>query len=283
MAYIKDNAENYQLFLRWIANRISNNKNVLILTLGGTGTGKSYGDSRIAQDCDSTFDINRTCFKPEEFMNITESGILKAKGAAILYDDAGITLNSRNWYDLTNKMINYYLQIARADNQILLFNTPDISFLDSAARKLFHLVLITNGIDYSKKVVKMKPLFLQINKTSGKVYTKYITVKKGTGYGARRQIKQIEVPLPSEDFIKSYENKKKIFVKSLKKNILEAITQQNLKKLTDRQMLIYNARRTGVDPDEIAKSLDIGVRTVYKHEEAIKKKGYSLENEAMGG
>lgn len=279
MAYIQDNAENYQLFLRWIKNRIINNKNVLILTVGGTGEGKSYSNLRVAEDADNTFDIQRVCFKPEEFMGITDSGILKLKGASIVYDDAGITLNSKNWYDVTNKMINYYLQIARSENQILFFNTPDISFLDASARKLFHMILITAGIDYSKKVVKFKPMFLQINKTSGKVYTKYLIVKKGVGYGARRKIKLIEVPMPSENLIKLYEEKKKVFVKGLKKDIVEAISSKHLRELTDRQMLVFNARRSGVDPEEIAKSMSISVRTVYKHEEAIKKKGYSVKNE----
>lgn len=280
MVFMKDTGDNYKLFLTWIRKRIENNKNCLILTVGGTGEGKSYSNLKISEDSDDTFDTKRICFKPEEFMNITDSGILKRKGACIVYDDAGITLNSKNWYDITNKMINYYLQIARSENQILLFNTPDASFLDSSARKLFHLILITNGIDYKKKVVKFKPFFLQSNKMSGKVYTKYLITKSGVGYGSRRKIKLIEVPLPSEKIREEYEEKKKIFVKGLKREIISAISSKHLKELTDRQMLVYNARRSGVNPEEIAKNLDISVRSVYKHVELIKKKGYEVENGA---
>ena len=277
MAYMQANVEDYQLFLRWIHHRIKNNKNCLIITVGSTGSGKSYSNLRLATDADDTFDMTRGCFSPEEFMGITDSGTLKKKGAAILYDDAGISLNSKNWYDITNKMINYYLQIARADNQILFFNTPDISFLDSSARKLFHMMLETVGIDYKRKVVRIKPKFLQVNKTSGKVYAKYIIVKRGVGFGSKRKIKVIEVPMPKQNLVDAYEIKKAMFVKRLKKDIMQAISTKNLKELTDRQYTIYNARKMGVDEEEIAKNLNISVRSVYYHEEAIKKKGFELE------
>lgn len=277
MAYMQVNAENYELFKRWIKYRIKKNKNVLLITVGGTGTGKSYSNLRILEDVDNTFDVERVAFTPKQFMAITDSGILKRKGAGILYDDAGITLSSKNWYDITNKMINYYLQIARRENQILAFNTPDMSFIDSSARKLFHMILITSGIDYKRKIVKLKPKFLQINKTTGKIYAKYLIVKKGTGYGSRKKIKMIEVPLPSQKVVKAYEEKKKVFVSSLKKQIIEAIGMKTLKELTDRQYLVYNARKMGISKEDIAKSMDISTRTVYKHLEAAKKKGFDTE------
>ena len=282
MAYMKQNAENYEIFKRWIRHRIKNNKNVLLITVGGTGTGKSYSNLRILEDVDNTFDINRVAFKPEGFMAITDSGILKKKGAGILYDDAGVTLNSKNWYEISNKMVNYYLQIARADNQILAFNTPDISFLDSSARKLFHMILITVGIDYERKTVRLKPKFLQINKTTGKVYAKYLIVKKGKGYGSRRKIRMIDVPMPSPELIKAYESKKKVFIRGLKRQIIDAISMKNLKELTDKQFLIWNAKKAGITKEQIAERMGVSVRTVYKHEESIKKKGYSLENGDTG-
>ena len=274
---MQQNADNYELFKRWITHRIAKNKNVLIITLGSTGSGKSFSNLRILEDIDNQFNVDRAAFKPEEFMNIVDSGILRKKGAGVLYDDAGITLNSKNWYDITNKMINYYLQIARSDNQILMFNTPDMSFLDASSRKLFHMMLVTAGIDYEKGVVRLKPKFLQINKTTGKVYAKYLIVKKGVGYGSKRKIKMIEVPLPSQELIDAYDVKKKAFVKDLKKHIIDSIATRNLKELTDRQLSVLNAKKAGISKEEIAKQMDISVRTVYKHEEALKKKGFDVE------
>ena len=264
---MQQNADNYELFKRWIAHRIAKNKNVLIITLGSTGSGKSFSNLRILEDIDNQFNVDRAAFKPEEFMNIVDSGILRKKGAGVLYDDAGITLNSKNWYDITNKMINYYLQIARSDNQILMFNTPDMSFLDASSRKLFHMMLVTAGIDYEKGVVRLKPKFLQTNKTTGKVYAKYLIVKKGVGYGSKRKIKMIEVPLPSQD---------------LKRHIIDSIATRNLKELTDRQLSVLNAKKAGISKEEIAKQMDISVRTVYKHEEALKKKGFDVEKGGTG-
>ena len=73
---MQQNADNYELFKRWIAHRIAKNKNVLIITLGSTGSGKSFSNLRILEDIDNQFNVDRAAFKPEEFMNIVDSGMI---------------------------------------------------------------------------------------------------------------------------------------------------------------------------------------------------------------
>lgn len=274
----QNNEENYEIFLRWIAHRIKKKKNVLIITVGGTGTGKSYSNLRAAYDVDNLFNENSMALKPLEFLNVVNSQFMKRNGASLLYDDAGITLSSKNWYSATNKMINYYLQIARADHHVLFFNTPDISFIDSTTRKLFHLMLITAGIDYERGIVRLKPLFLQTNPSTGKVYAKYLVVRKGKGYGSRRKLNIIEVPLPPKALIDAYEAKKRVFVDKLKEEIIQTFEEKTTKNLTYKQEMAFNSRKAGLSVEDIAKQMGITPKNVYEHLIKAKKKGFDLEN-----
>jgi len=129
MAYLKADGSGYNLFLKYLKSRIRLNKNILVICTRPTGSGKSYSNLRICQDVDDTFDAKKVSFGPEQFMAIINSGELKGKGAAMLYDEAGVTFNARNWYSVSNKMLHYFLQTCRANNQMLFFNAPDISLL----------------------------------------------------------------------------------------------------------------------------------------------------------
>lgn len=276
MALIKGNTTGYNIFLRYLKARINNNKNNLGICTGPTGSGKSYSNLRISQDFDDSFDINKVSFGPEQFMSIINSGTLKGKGAAMLYDEAGVTFNARNWYSVSNKMLHYFLQTCRSQNQMLLFNAPDISFLDSGARKLFHIHLETCGINYEKKYVILKPLCLQVAQGSGKVYKKYLRVRVHGGYGGIKKVERINVPLPDKALIDAYEQKKAVFIEGLNKEIYQKIRQGNRKALTEKQQRWFDLHQTGLNVEEIAKKEGYNVTSSYKHRELILQKGYSL-------
>ncbi len=276
MALIKGNASGYNIFLRYLQARIGNNKNNLIMCTGPTGSGKSYSELRICADSDDSFDINKVSFGPEQFMSIINSGTLKGKGAAMMYDEAGVTFNARNWYSVSNKMLHYFLQTCRSQNQMLFFNAPDISFLDSGARKLFHLHLETCGINYEKKYVILKPLCLQVAQGSGKVYKKYLRVRAHSGYGGIKKVERIQVPLPSKELVDAYEAKKDIFIKELNAEIYQKIRQGNRKPLTEKQQRWYDLFQTGLNPQQIADKEGYALQSSYKHREFILQKGYSL-------
>ncbi len=278
MALIKADGTGYKLFLKYLQSRIRLNKNNLIICTGPTGSGKSYSNLRISQDADDTFDIKKVSFGPEQFMAIINTEHLKSKGATVVYDEAGVTFNARNWYSVSNKMLHYFLQTCRSNNQMLFFNAPDISFLDSGARKLFHIHLETAGIDYKRKEVILKPLCIQIAQGSGKVYKKYLKVRVSKGYGGIKKVKRIRVPLPSKELLEAYEEKKKVFVKQLNQEIYQTIKRGNKKPLTEKQQRWYDLFQLGYKTEEIAAKEGYSVPSSYKHRQFILQKGYSLGN-----
>ena len=276
MALIKGNTEGYNIFLKYLKARVANNKNNMIICTGPTGSGKSWSNLRICKDADDTFDIKKVSFGPEQFMAVINSGELKGKGAAMLYDEAGVTFNSRNWYSVSNKMLHYFLQTCRSQNQMLFFNAPDISFLDVGARKLFHIHLETCGINYEKKYVLLKPLCLQVAQGSGKVYKKYLKVRAHEGYGGIKKVERIKVPIPDQELLDAYEEKKLGFVKELNAEIYSKIKQGNRKALTEKQQRWYDLFQLGLKPDEIAKKEGYSTENSYEHRKLILNKGYSL-------
>ncbi len=276
MAYLKADGTGYKLFLRYLQSRIRLNKNNLIICTGPTGSGKSYSNLRICEDVDDTFDSKKVSFGPEQFMAVINSGELKGKGAAMLYDEAGVSFNARNWYSVSNKMLNYFLQTCRSNNQMLFFNAPDISFLDSGARKLFHIHLETVGIDHSRKEVILKPLCLQVAQGTGKVYKKYLKVKVFKGYGGIKKVKRIRVALPSKELLVAYEQKKKEFIIKLNQEIYQTIKKGNKKPLTELQQKWYDLSQIGLNPEQIAIKEGYSTTNSYGYRKSILNKGYFL-------
>jgi len=213
-AYIKK--ENTGIFHGYVKQRVQNNKNFMCCVSGPTGSGKTYTALRFAELWDKNFSSNNIVFTPKEFIDLLNSNTLK-KGSVIIADEFGVSMNSRNWQSVANQVINYVLQTFRSKNYIVLFTSPDFSFIDVAARKLFHCHMMTQGINHKQGFCKIKPYMLQINQRTGDIYYKYLIVQK-EGLGEKK-LSEIDVTLPSKQLIAEYEIKKDLFVDNLNKEI----------------------------------------------------------------
>lgn len=201
--------------VRYILNRIRNNKNFLATITGPTGSGKSWTALSIAELLDPTFSVDRIIFKGKDLMKLINEGDLKA-GSVIIWDEAGIDLSNRNWQSVTNKMLNALLQTFRHRNFILIFTVPFHDFIDSSSKKLFHADFETQRINKNKMEVIIKPKLLQYNPNLGKWYRKYLKVKR---QGKIFKVKRWAVPKPSDKLIKDYEERKNQFTRKLNEDI----------------------------------------------------------------
>lgn len=204
------------IWIKYIKKRVyKDNKNFLAITSGPTGSGKTWCTIAMCEMLDPTFNIERIVFNGRELMNLINSGKL-TRGSAILWDEAQIDLNARNWQSITNKMLNYLISTFRHQNFILIFTSPYSDFMDSATLKLFHANFETVKINKKEKVVYVKPKLLQYNHNLKKWYRKYLKIitKKGS-----LKIKRWKIPKPTDAIIKDYENKKKLFTQELNQRI----------------------------------------------------------------
>ncbi len=198
--------------------RIRQNKNLILAILGDTGSGKSYAAVSLAEEIDPTFNADRIVFSVRDFMALLNSGKLK-KGNVIILDEAGTSaaMGSREWYSITNKVMNYVLQTFRKDNIIVIFTTPDNTFLDKQVRSLLHMILVTEKIDFKKEMCYVKIFCIQNNPLYKEPYKKKPRIKipgqpifKLNYFGIKK---------PSKELTKQYEVKKNLFLKQYNRQI----------------------------------------------------------------
>jgi len=265
---VGSNVEEGLIFNKWLDNRMKKNKNVLSAITGATGSSKSYQDLRRAElwyeyKFNKPFPSENICFSVGEVMQRISSGKLK-KGEIIIFEEAGANLGSLDFQNKVSKLFTYVLQSFRSMNIIVFFNLPYLSMLNKSARMLIHVQFITCGINHKKKVGKSKGYFLQVNQSTGKVYSKYLRIRVA---GRMRTIKRFNYHLPSKDLIKDYETKKKAFLDDLNKGFYIEINQKEKKKqdklssekLQEDIEMLYGK---GMSTREISKVVGRSVRTV---------------------
>ena len=255
------------LLAEYIKKRISRNKNAMIAIIGSTGSGKSYSALKLAEYLDPSFNTNRIVFSVNDFINLVRSKL--PKGSVIVFEEAGVAIHNRKWYSTVNLALNYVAQTFRKDNLIVIFTTPNLSFIDSQVRTLFHIILETAGIDSDKKFCKLKTKIISVDRIHGKSYEPFLRIK--TDEGIVRCV-YANVYLPSKKLIKEYELKKNEFTNTLYKRLNESIgDNKRVEVLTERQQEIYILSKY-LKQSEIAKKLNIHPVTVHQTLKQVKKK-----------
>jgi len=184
------------------------NKNVLIVIVGGTGTGKSYLAMRLLEMLDPTFNYEvleqRLSMNPQEFLHFIEKKAEEKlqKGMGIIFDEAGVGLSNKEWQSKNNRIINKVLQTFRNRNLFVIFTVPVLTYIDSGARKLFHYSFEPKRINREFRKVNVKIFNLQTNSITGDVYTKYPVVAYN---GVTAQLNRIVFSRPNIKLCHKYE------------------------------------------------------------------------------
>lgn len=282
MSFSKSNkAGSY--FLQYITGRIKHNRNFIFGITGSVGSGKSYSAVRLGEVIDPNFDIRNVCFTDLEFMDLVD-GVTKKlrKGSAIIFDEIQVTMGHLDYQSMRSKCLNYVLQTFRHRNFILGMTSPYFTFINASLRKLFHCRMETQKIDYEKKTVQIKPLLLQTNQDTGKIYKKYLRV--WTPSTGMQPLKRIHIGLPSPELLKAYEEKKDIFTKDLNRGIRRDLLKLAQKEkgedkhrpLTTRQEEVVELLLEKHNLHDISKKLKIDLLTIYEHMKLIKRKGIEI-------
>jgi adenylate kinase family enzyme len=281
------------ILIQYIRDRVFNkNKNFVMIFVGATGSGKSYSALRLAEQLDSTFNIDRVCFKPTTFMNQVNELVEKSEkgesivGRVVMWDELGASHSAREFMTVSNRVLNYFFQTSRHLNLIVLMTVPLLSFIDSNTRKLCHAVGEMQAINRHDKTGSVKVKMIQTNVLTGKEYPKFLRFKKND---KNLVAKKIRFKLPSKELTELYEAKKKAFTTQLNKDIMnkllkaeqkdnsqvKPIAQTNiLKPLTTFQQQILHCLKSGITKQrDIAKKLGVECSKVCHNVAYIRKKG----------
>lgn len=277
-----------EILNKWIDNRFKRNKNVLIALTGATGSGKSYTALRIAElwymyKFQEVFPVRtHACFSIGEVMKLLSSGTLR-KGELIILEEAGANLNALDFQSKVSKLFTFILQSFRSMNVGLIFTLPVLTMLNKSARMLLHGHFITVHIDFRTDTCKIKPFFLQLNQKTGKVFEKYMRVKKN---GRVVRIERFSYKIPLDLIVTIYEQKKHNFVFDLSKDFsdkLDDMDKEHHRKmsrddLTDVEKEIFeDCVELGLTPKESAKKRGKHITAIYQAIKRIEKKGFIVE------
>lgn len=261
--------------------RFNANRNVLGVILGPTGSGKSYTALRICEieyerrfkkpfpPENITFSIGQTM---KRIQAIKETG---RKGEIIMPDDIGASgFGAMEFQSKSSRMFSYILQAFRSLNIGLLMTLPVLTMLNKTGRQLVHYQLITQGIDYANKSAKVKPLFHQLNQSSGKSYWKY------PNYLVNNRVltfKRLNYSMPSKELCEKYEEKKLNFLTKLTGDFVDELDAIEVKKHKgkikyprDIEFECYHLnRKAGIKQREIAERIGKTERTVRLYIEKV--------------
>lgn len=223
------------------------NKNVLILFSGESGSGKSITSGTICHEVDSTFSFStlrsRVAKSAQEFFAFSD-GI--TKGMMMMWDDAGIGLSASKWWEIANILTDFVLQTFRHENIGVIFTAPSMKDMDSKARRKFQYYMEVEGIDYKNRVARVKVRRWEHNAETGKTYSKRLTQKHGN---ITLVLQYVEVPMMPDDVFNEYEAIIKPWKESIKEN-----AQAQLAELTKDSTL--------TDQDIVKKIMDEGMKDI---------------------
>jgi hypothetical protein len=205
-----------QLYFRHIYRRVHTYKfNFLGMLTGKHRVAKSTTAVQMSYLLDPTFYENleeRVVYFPNDFQaaleTIRKNNII---GAAIIWDEAGVGIPARDWFDLSNKSISYTLQVFGRYRPIVYFVTQDVSYIDSQARKLFHGFYEMSRM--KNDFATVRPFDVRYNKRSTKVYYVYsrFHLNNDDAVGSKLILKKIKVHKPFKEMEDRYERHSKIF------------------------------------------------------------------------
>lgn len=188
----------------------------LNFTTGKHRVGKSLSAILMSHLLDKTFWPNyedRIVYTAEQFMGALEQIRKKAiVGGCVVWDEAGVGHGSRDWYETSNKAINYALQTLGIYRPVIFFVTHDISYLDSQARRLFNNFFIATRASTTYNVTR--PFEVYYDKKGHKknpyyYYPRFIRRTENGNVCNKFVLKRLIIPKPPQCMIDAYEEHSK--------------------------------------------------------------------------
>lgn len=229
---------------------------------GGTGTGKSYAGLRLLE----LHYLQK--FKEEMPMSHIVSDLgeavlrakdFKRKQEGLLIEEISTSAGSRDSNTILNKQWNRFLDTVRIKQIFLIMNAPHITFVDKHIRMSLDCWIDCKNVDFSKKIVICKPLWLQTSPHKSEPYKHKYTSDAGD------EIDFCFFRKPSDYILEIYDKQKQDFTFELYDDIAMKMAFDREKKLKElgakflprREAEAYILWLKGVLPRDGAKEMGL--------------------------
>jgi len=192
-----------------VRDRLSHNQNALIVFTGQTGSGKSISALEFARLIDPTFNVTRVVFTTVEFLNLVE---IISPGQVIIFDEAGIDLDSRRSMSSQNVFFSNIMKVFRYRQIPVIFTLPNLAMLDKNVRRVFHIWCKTREIDYERKICWTSLYRISAEDDWNDVITRSLPRIQNPITKEKRKITRVGFRQAPPDLVAAYEAKKHIYV-----------------------------------------------------------------------
>ena len=185
------------------ADILDHNQTRLAACCGKRGRGKSYSSIAYGRSLlGDGFDVKRhiAYFDTPDFLRILRTS---HKGDFVIFDDAGVGQDSRDWQRKSNRMMTKIGQIFRTKNLYITFTTPDFSFVDIKWRKSFDYFISMRKIDFKKQQTVAKWYQLETDEFTGDFYRRNLRIDEPNGRSV--ELDYVRAGRIPDDVAKEYE------------------------------------------------------------------------------
>jgi hypothetical protein len=188
------------------------NQGFNIVFTGAVGSGKSYACMDFCKLVDPTFDTSRITWSEVEFLKMLDKEMVP--GSAIMLDEAGIYMDSREFMTMINKLLTYVTMTMRHRRQLVALTVPSMKWIDLKTRELLHayVEMVSPGVG--------RLFLLQTNFRYGKTYFHLPKVERKYGKDVCDSFK---FELIEPVWVREYEDKKMDFTRKLIKDSIQKI------------------------------------------------------------
>jgi len=215
---------------RWAVYRVKRrNNSTNIRFTGDTGSGKSWSALSVAEKIAKM--LGTKLSKENIYFSITDIIDKVARdepkaGTIFFLDEQQVGASSKDHNTVRGEAYTAFMSTVRSKRYIFISTLPFADMTIKKVRRLFHLEIETQGIDFTNKTVRTKPRMLDHSKTKDKVYRKRLLIvfnDPSTGLTKTKKLDTWDISKPSDEIIKIYETMKQEFQRKLYKHLADKL------------------------------------------------------------
>lgn len=229
-------------WVRWAVYRVKRrNNSTNIRFTGDTGSGKSWSALSVAEKCAELLGYKLS--KDNIFFSITDIINKVAKdepkaGTIFFLDEQQVGASSKEHNTVRGEAYTAFMSTVRSKRYIFISTLPFADMTIKKVRRLFHLEIETQGIDFTNKTVRTKPRMLDHSKTRDKVYRKRLLIVFNdpvSGLIRTKKLDTWDIGKPSDEIIEIYETMKQDFQRKLYKHLAQKLEKYENRDKEEKQ------------------------------------------------
>lgn len=204
-------------------------------TTGGVRTGKSMTLCTEANLlAKHPLDEYNFAFTPKEYLKSLDN--MDYIGEPLIWSELGTGMPARKWYSLSNILMGEIIQTMMIKKPIVLFDVPDLSFIDIQARKLIYHY--TEAKRWETSPVKLWVYHISVNRKKGDLFFPHPIIFND---GKKMKFRSVnfETMPPEEVWIK-YDERQKEYKEKLRKKNLAMIEKLEKEIIGREEKTIYD-------------------------------------------